>query len=189
MDDPRLQLQPHLRSGDSLVWTGRPDPAVRFTRVDRILIPVSVFVCGFAVVWETLALRGNAPWFFLLFGVPFVLMGLWLLIGRFFYKAHRAKRTAYGLTDNTALIAAGNTVTEIPLRTGPMTSTVSRDGTHLTVILASAAPRAAWGRRGLFGITDIGNTGAEFMGGGSYTTAFYDVADVAGLRAALNRSR
>ena len=184
IDDSRSQLQPHLRPGDTLIWSGRPDASVRFSKADVYLIPFSVFFAGFAVFWLWGATRGNAPWPFALFGVPFVAVGLWLLVGRFFYKAHRSRRTAYGLTATKAYISIGRSNTELSLRTAPMTVTTSRDGSHITVELVAAA-ESFWSR-GLPFTTPM-NTGAEFIGWSSYTRAFYDVADVDGLKRALDQ--
>lgn len=47
----------------------------------------------------------GAGFFFALFGVPFVLVGLWLLAGHWFYDAYKRKRARYALTDKRALIA------------------------------------------------------------------------------------
>lgn len=184
MDDSRSKLQAHLRPGDSLIWSGRPDPSVRFNSSDLYLIPFSVFFAGFSVFWLWGATRGNAPWPFALFGIPFVAVGLWMLIGRFFYKAYRARRTVYGLTATKALICVGGSTTEVSLRVAPLTVTTSRNGSHITLELVSAA-ESFWSRGIPF--SKPVNTGAEFIGWSSYTRAFYDVADVEGVKRALDQ--
>ena len=181
IDDSRAQIQAVVRSNEPLLWTGRPDPAVRFTRADAYLIPFSVFWCGFAVFWEYIALTGNGPRFMAFFGLPFVAIGLWMLLGRFFYKARRARRTSYGLTSQQAIIVVGSSVTEISVRTAPMTTSRTRDGRHVTVQLV--APGSG---RGGSSMAWAGNTGAEFLGRGSYVDAFHDVADVDGVLRALD---
>ena len=186
--DPRLALQPHLPPGENLLWAGRPDPSVRFTRADRVMIPGSIVVVCFIAFWLYTAISGGAPWFFWAFGVAFAAFALFAAVGRFVVKARRARNTVYGLTDDTAYIVTGGATTEIPLRDAPLTVTSTGDGSHLTVLLVRRddSGRSWWaGRnRGFFGVTPD-NSGAEMLGGGSFTNAFYDVADVAGLRRAL----
>jgi len=186
--DPRIVLQPHLPAGASLLWAGRPDAGKRFTRVDRVMIPGSIFMICLITFWLYQVISDGAPWFFRVFGAAFGAVALWAAVGRFFFKAHRARRTVYGLTEDTAYIVTGGSTTEIPLRHAPLTVTGTADGSHLTVLLAARGDgeRQWWQgrRRGFFGVTPD-NSGAELLGGGSFTNAFYDVADVAGLRRAL----
>ncbi len=110
---PELRLQSELLAGERLLWTGQPDPRVIFERVDIFLVPFSLLWGGFALVWEAGVLglgvfgeghRSAVPWFFVLWGIPFVLVGLYFIAGRFFYKAWRKRRTYYALTNKRALV-------------------------------------------------------------------------------------
>jgi len=110
---PELRLQGELLAGERLLWTGQPDPRVIFERVDIFLVPFSLLWGGFALVWEAGVLglgvfgeghRSAVPWFFVLWGIPFVLVGLYFIAGRFFYKAWRKRRTYYALTNKRALV-------------------------------------------------------------------------------------
>ena len=56
-------------------------------------------------------------------------------------------------------------------------------GIRRVLIIASTS---WWSQTGPF--TSPVNTGAEFLGWSSYTRAFYDVADVEGLRRALDQA-
>jgi hypothetical protein len=53
-------------------------------RADALFIPFSLMWAGFAFFWETMAIRGGAPFFFWLWGIPFILIGVWITVGRFF---------------------------------------------------------------------------------------------------------
>ena len=92
MDDARQRLEPLLRPGEQLRWTGRPDPKVRFGAADVFLVPFSLLWAGFAIVWETMAITGGSSPFFALWGFPFVLLGLYIVFGRFIIK-NAANRT------------------------------------------------------------------------------------------------
>ena len=69
-----------------MLWAGRPDSGVLFGRGDLLLVPFTVLWGGFAVFWNVMAWRGHAPVFFRLWGIPFLLAGLYVIVGRFFVK-------------------------------------------------------------------------------------------------------
>ena len=102
------KLRPDLLPGERIVWTGRPMPGRLFTASDVFLVPFSLLWGGFALYWEAsvLGLGGgrHASGFFVLWGVPFVLIGIYSIAGRFFYKACRNRRTVYAITDRRLLV-------------------------------------------------------------------------------------
>lgn len=102
-----------LMPGETIEWTGQPNPAVIFHRGDWGAIPSSFICGGFAILW-LLAASGLLPLgsqkdhFFhplaIIFGTPFVLLGQYLIWGRFVYAWWKKKRTYYALTDRRVLI-------------------------------------------------------------------------------------
>ena len=105
-----LKVQPELASGENIVWAGRPVASVLFHKQDLYLIPFSLMWGGFAIFWEAgvtgfWGRSGNrAPAVFMLWGIPFVLIGQYLIWGRFVYAAWKKKRTYYAVTNRRVIV-------------------------------------------------------------------------------------
>jgi hypothetical protein len=106
-----VKLQSELVSGESLLWAGKPNPGKIFHSDDWYTIPFSLLWGGFAIFWESgvLGLWGHgskhpAPFFFVLWGVPFVLIGQYMIWGRFIYDGWLKRRTYYGITNRRLVV-------------------------------------------------------------------------------------
>lgn len=105
--DIQEDLYDHLDTGEKLLWTGKPKTGVVFRKMDIFMIPFSILWCGFAIFWFVTALTMGAPFFFALFGVPFILIGLMMVFGRFIVDAKQRENTVYAITDNRVIIKSG----------------------------------------------------------------------------------
>jgi hypothetical protein len=101
------ELQANLGSNEKLLWTGKPKTGIVFRSSDFFLIPFSLFWAGFAVFWEFSVISSGGPIFFMFWGIPFILMGLYITIGRFFIDAYKRGKTRYGITQDRIIIKSG----------------------------------------------------------------------------------
>lgn len=107
-------LDSFLDPGERLLWSGQPKRGVRLQAGDVFLIPFSLVWGGFALFWEAGVLglvhldsrhpANHPPLFMAVFGIPFVLIGLYMIFGRFFYDAASRHRTWYGITNRRLVI-------------------------------------------------------------------------------------
>lgn len=103
-----------LSEGESVQWTGRPNTSVIFHPEDAFMIPFSLMWGGFAIFWLLGASGIWSGWsskpmhgvqlFGIIWGTPFVLIGQYLIWGRFVYAWWKKCRTYYVLTNRRALI-------------------------------------------------------------------------------------
>lgn len=97
-------IQPELLKGERLLWAERPNATKVFSAGDIFLIPFSLMWGGFAFFWEGTVLCSDAPIFMKLWGIPFVLVGCYIIFGRFFVKRKMKETTLYAVTDKRAVI-------------------------------------------------------------------------------------
>ncbi len=141
-----VEMSKHLESGEALRWAGVPKQGVILRGADAFMIPFSILWCGFAIFWEASVLAGGGPPFFALFGVPFVLIGLYFVFGRFFVDSKVRANTYYGLTDRRVVIVSGlfsRTTNSLPLRTLHDISLQERSDGRGTVMFGRPHPFAS----------------------------------------------
>lgn len=110
MIDPEAQsiLMSELESDERLLWAAKPNS----TRVFRRNLPLLLFACLFTSIavyslFKQLR-KPNVELFSILYGIPFLLVGFWLLSLPFIWR-NRAAFGAYGLTEKRAIINDGRT--------------------------------------------------------------------------------
>ena len=84
------ELQEYLNTNEKLIWTGQPRKGIVFRTADIFLIPFSLLWCGFAIFWVVIASQGSI--YFAMFGIPFVIMGLIFVFGRFIIDAKTTRK-------------------------------------------------------------------------------------------------
>ncbi|MCB9233338.1 MAG: hypothetical protein H6581_16895 [Bacteroidia bacterium] len=105
--DVQTELQEYLKEGEILLWADQPKKGLVFRKSEIFMAPFSLFWLGFSVFWVTMTrVIGTSLWFSL-FGVPFVLIGIFLVFGRFILDMQTRANTVYGLTSERILILKG----------------------------------------------------------------------------------
>lgn len=99
-------FSPFLAPRETIRWSGQPAQGIVFRARDLFVVPFSILWCGFLIFWESMAVRGG-PSFFVIWGIPFIAVGLYMVVGRFFADAIARARTHYALTERRALILGG----------------------------------------------------------------------------------
>ena len=128
-----------LDRGERLVWSGAPRQGLFLRPTDAFMIPFSVLWAGFAVFWEISVLRTPAPGFFAVWGIPFVAMGAYITVGRFFVDSWRRARTRYALSTDRVIIRTSTSLKSLSLRTlTDVALTEHRNGTG-TITFGSLA--------------------------------------------------
>jgi len=177
-------VERELNSGERLLWKGRPRGGIRLRGMDAFLIPFSlfwtgiVFFAGIASFTQPPQKGGGAPG--LIFLIPFILVGLYILVGRFFADAMMRARTEYGLTNRRAIIVSGffsRSVKSVDVRTIPeILLSEKRDGSG--TITFGATPFGWWMQRNPWG-----------FGSSSATPAFEMIEDVRSVYKMIDQMR
>jgi len=148
--DAESEIQQQLDAEEHLLWCGKPRDGIRFRLNDVFLIPFSLVWCGFAIFWEIMALtaiakaHGPAGAVFPLFGIPFVLLGLYFVFGRFLVEAKSRERMTYAVTDQRVIIIKsffGRTIKSLSLKTlSDVSLTEHSDGSGIITF----GPNSPW---------------------------------------------
>jgi hypothetical protein len=156
------KFRDELNSGERIIWSGQPQQGFMLRPADALVIPFSFMWAGFAVFWEFGVISSGAPFFFMLWGIPFVLVGLYITIGRFFVDMLQRSRTFYALTTERVIILSGlftQNVKTIKLQRLPEINLTTRSNGRGTITFGASHPMS-W----------------MYAGGGFPTTARYHMA-------------
>jgi hypothetical protein len=178
-NDYSVSIARELKSGEQVLWQGRPRGGIRLRGSDWYLIPFSLIWCGIVFVAAGAALFGpkkDSAGGLLI--IPFLLVGLYVLLGRFFIDAMRRTNTTYALTSRRAIIVAdffGRKVQSINIQTIPEVSVTEKSDGSGTITFG-ATQLLNWGRQNLWT-------------GGSSQPAFEMIEDVRRVSDLVEKAR
>lgn len=147
-----------LKPGEKLLWTGRPRQGIILRRADWLLVPFSLAWCIFVIYWEKTVISNSATSGIWLVGIPFILVGLYLLVGRFFLDQARRASLFYALTNERAIIITGQEkkrIRTVVIRQEPQINTTRQGGGRGTITFGPLHP-LAWVVTAS-GVPDTGN--------------------------------
>jgi hypothetical protein len=145
-----ISIQFDLSPGERLLWSGAPRQGLMLRQEDGLMIPFSLLWGGGAVFWNAQVWRTHGPSFFKLWGIPFLGIAAYIMVGRFFYDAWMRSRTAYGLTTERILISAAGlapSLKSLDLRTLPTIMLTERPDGSGTIAFGPIPEQFAWARR------------------------------------------
>ena len=156
----------YLDRGEKLLWEGAPRAGLRFRASDLLLSGFGFFFFAFAVFWTYMATGamdapGGVGMIFPLFGLPFLAVGFYLMVGRFFWNSYVRSKTRYALTDKRAIVASsawGRKLKSWPIHSG--TRLDYEPGEEATIWFAEEVTRGSKGR------TYTTKHGFEYVEGG-----------------------
>lgn len=178
-----------LPEDEKILWAGKPEFYL-FSVTDIFLIPFSLVWGGFAIFWEVMVLfikdkSGHGPpIIFLLFGIPFVLVGLYLIFGRFIFKAWKTRNTFYAVTDKRVMVLSrliGRNLETAYINSLPgINKSVRSNGTG-TIIFGNFPAFSSLDTNQIFR--------QNYIGSQSKAPIFYDIKDVNQVYELVNELR
>lgn len=107
--------------------------------MEIFLIPFSLLWGGFAVFWNANVWTTDAAPFFKVFGLPFLIVGLYVTVGRFFIDMRLRKATTYFVTNKRVLIARGSNLKSLDIKRLPSLELDERPDGSGTIRFGAAA--------------------------------------------------
>lgn len=121
-------FKPYLQPNELLLWCGAPG-AGRLNSYGRAPVMFSIIWMGFALIWEVAAVMSGQI-IMVLFGLPFLAIGLSIVLGKPLRNAKLKGKIFYAVTDQRLLIREGE---DIKIFTAdmlpPMQIRMNRNGT------------------------------------------------------------
>lgn len=150
-----------LADGETILWQGQPDGRLDFSGFWSVQTVFAGFFTAFAMFWMAMSFSMTSLMddgvgqvvniIFPLFGLPFLGVGLYMLVGRFWADAQQRRSTHYTLTTHAAYIGvdAGAKRSLDRHAIGVDTRLTLMDGTTGTVWFAPARATAQVTRNSL----------------------------------------
>jgi len=167
-------IEKELLPEEVVLWNSQPNASKIFTKYDIFFVPFSILWFGFAIFWVIGASKAGG--FLGAFGIPFLFLGAYMSVGRFFVKKQTKSHLYYIITNKRVICINTNKYGEIrrmvasSLTSIPTESISYRnDGTGSIIFGQIPFQQAIYM-----------NSGMEFFSGShqNSVTAFFDIENV-----------
>jgi hypothetical protein len=154
------EVRTELTAGERLLWSGRPRTGVIFRLADGFNLLFGIIWLCFVSYWLFFAYQSGASILFMAFGLPFLLVGLYMTVGRLVTDALQRKKMVYAVTNQRVIILQGiwnRSVHSLNLRSLPETQLITRSDGSGSIFFGQAATYGRYfrtsGRMGALGLT------------------------------------
>jgi len=96
------EIEQYLEAGEKIIWTGQPKQGMIFSAFDIWMVIFGIIWTSGVVAWIYAA--SEAAIWFAMFGLPFLLVGLYLIFGKFFFDARTRASAIYAITNRRVII-------------------------------------------------------------------------------------
>lgn len=144
----------YLSAGEAILWRGQPEKGHVFNGSDVFTMFFGIFWLGFCLFWEWNAIESGIV-FMMLWGLPFIAVGVYLVFGRFLHTAWLRDKTYYVITSKRLMIKRGRNVSiyhanDLP----PSTLRIHRNGNG-TIYFRETIYRSGKYRSSYFALENI----------------------------------
>ena len=109
---PCEQIKQFLSSGEQVVWQGRPGKGRLFERIDYFLVPFAILWAAVpTTMFVTMLIKGITDIFALPVSFMFLLIGFYLVFGRFLIKKRILNNTCYAITNRRIILVENKKIT------------------------------------------------------------------------------
>ncbi len=95
-----------LKTNEKILWSGKPEKKA-FVLPALASIPVGLLFFVFSIFWILAASSAGPPDFFTFMGLPFVVVGIAIIIAPFLWQLLRHRNTEYVITDKRIITQTG----------------------------------------------------------------------------------
>jgi len=171
MNDMANKFESEINPGERILWSGQPYQGIVIRAADWFIIPFTLIWGGLALLFAYGMVTEHAPLGAVLISFFFGLVGLYLIIGRFFVDALQRRNIYYALTDKRAIIISGvftQHIKSLIIQNLPEIGVTARRNGRGTITFGSSHP-FAW---------MYGSSGFPNMGFYHAAPSFENIADV-----------
>lgn len=153
-------VRPYILNDEHILWRGKPEKGNVITGREVGVMLFSILWLSFTVFWEITAIKSGTL-IMILWGLPFVGVGLYLSVGRLFRAAYLRNKTFYVITNKKIIVKCGKRITlhdgrDLP----PMNVEIHRNGNGTILFCDEMYTRRGYVRHNLIMFENLADVAA-----------------------------